>query len=147
MATNGATPVAAVQLPIFDISDPTPEVGRSMIAAAAKYGFLFLDTKGTDFAEAIVDRVFETVRRRMASSPYLLIPLLQSKDFFSSPEAEKAECRIGHDVSGPFASNIALFTLTFSTSQNMGWTGMHGEILDPAIQKVSGYWMSAVMLY
>jgi hypothetical protein len=65
MATNGATPVAAVQLPIFDISDPTPEVGRSMIAAAAKYGFLFLDTKGTDFAEAIVDRVFETVRRRM----------------------------------------------------------------------------------
>jgi hypothetical protein len=61
MTPNGATPVAAVQLPIFDISDPTPKEGRSMIAAAAKYGFLYIDTKGTDFTEAIVDRVFETV--------------------------------------------------------------------------------------
>src|SRR3954454_18971759 len=49
MTTNGATAVATLQLPIFDISDPTPEVGRSMIEAAAKYGFLYVDTKGTDF--------------------------------------------------------------------------------------------------
>jgi hypothetical protein len=101
MTTNGAAPVAAVRLPIFDISDPTPEGGRSMIAAAAKYGFLYVDTKGTDFTQAIVDRVFETVcRLSTASSPDLLIKLLQSKNFFSSPEAEKAECSIGHDASG-----------------------------------------------
>jgi hypothetical protein len=61
MTTNGATAVAALQLPIFDISDPTPEVGRSMIEAAAKYGFLYIDTKGTGFTEAIVDRQFEMV--------------------------------------------------------------------------------------
>jgi hypothetical protein len=51
----------AVQLPTFDISNPTPEVGRSMIAAAAKYGFLYIDTKGIDFTEAIVDGMFQTV--------------------------------------------------------------------------------------
>ena len=61
MTTNGTTVVATLQLPIFDISDPTPEVGRSMIEAAAKYGFLYVDTKGTDFTEAIVDRQFEMV--------------------------------------------------------------------------------------
>ena len=61
MTVSGVTPVAAVKLPIFDISDPTPEVGRSMIEAAAKYGFLYIDTKGTDFTESIVDRQFETV--------------------------------------------------------------------------------------
>jgi hypothetical protein len=61
MTTIGAPPVAAVQLPVFDISDPTPEVGRSMIAAAAKYGFLYIDNKGIDFTEAIVDRVFGVV--------------------------------------------------------------------------------------
>ena len=61
MTTNGATAVAALQLPIFDISDPTPEVGRSMIEAAAKYGFLYVDTKGTGFTEATVDRQFEMV--------------------------------------------------------------------------------------
>ena len=61
MTTNGVTAVATLQLPIFDISDPTPEVGRSMIEAAAKYGFLYVDTKGTDFTEAMVDRQFEMV--------------------------------------------------------------------------------------
>ena len=100
MAVNGATPVAAVRLPIFDISDPTPEVGRSMIEAAAKYGFLYVDTKGTDFTDAIVDRQFETV----PSQPTRLIQdvlmkLLQSKIFFSSPKKEKEECTIGDDVS------------------------------------------------
>ena len=61
MTTNGTTAVTTLQLPILDISDPTPEVGRSMIEAAAKYGFLYIDTKGTDFTEAIVDRQFEMV--------------------------------------------------------------------------------------
>lgn len=61
MATNSSTPISAVQLPAFDISYPTPAVGRSMIEAAAKYGFLYVDTKGTDFTEAIVDRQFELV--------------------------------------------------------------------------------------
>jgi hypothetical protein len=50
-----------VHLPVFDISNPTPEVGRSMIAAAAKYGFLYIDTKGIDLTEEMVGRIFQTV--------------------------------------------------------------------------------------
>jgi hypothetical protein len=61
MTTNMPPGAAAVQLPTFDISNPTPEVGRSMIAAAAKYGFLYIDTKGTDFTEPIVDGIFQIV--------------------------------------------------------------------------------------
>jgi hypothetical protein len=87
MTTNGTAAVAALQLPIFDISDPTPEVGRSMIEAAAKYGFLYVDTKGTDFTEAIVDRQFEMVfglslmaprKRTDACAPVQEILLLSS---------------------------------------------------------------------
>jgi len=40
-----------------------------MIEAAAKYGFLYVDTKGTDFTEAIVDRQFE-----MVSGLSLMVP-------------------------------------------------------------------------
>ena len=54
---NGDT----VQLPVIDISNPTPDVGRQMIDAAAKYGFLYIDTKGTDFTQEVVDRQFELV--------------------------------------------------------------------------------------
>jgi hypothetical protein len=61
MPTNVATSAAAVHLPVFDISNPTPEVGRSMIAAAAKYGFLYIDTKGIDLTEEMVGRIFQTV--------------------------------------------------------------------------------------
>lgn len=60
MGTNGPE-TQAVQLPIIDISDPTPEVARSMIDAAVKFGFLYIDTKGTDFTEEIVDRHFDLV--------------------------------------------------------------------------------------
>ena len=99
MATNGNIPrEAAVQLPVIDISELTPEVGKSMIEAAAKYGFLYIDTKGTAFTEDIVDREFAI-----------------SKQFFSSSRKEKEACAIGDD--------------------NRGWTGMHGELLDPAHQK------------
>lgn len=64
MGVNGTNGVgeAAVQLPIIDISDPTPETARLMIDAAVKFGFLYIDTKGTDFTEEIVDREFDLVR-------------------------------------------------------------------------------------
>jgi len=108
MGVNGTNGVgeAAVQLPIIDISEPTPETARLMIDAAVKFGFLYIDTKGTDFTEEIVDREFDL-----------------SKKFFSCPELEKEECRIGAD--------------------NRGWTGMHGEILDPSVQK-RGDWKEAL---
>jgi hypothetical protein len=56
-----------IELPIIDISSPTLEVGRQMIDAAAKYGFLYVDTKGTDFTAEMVDREFELVSLSPAS--------------------------------------------------------------------------------
>jgi len=40
-----------------------------MIEAAAKYGFLYVDTKGTGFTEAIVDRQFEVVSGLSLTTP------------------------------------------------------------------------------
>ncbi|ERF76489.1 hypothetical protein EPUS_06151 [Endocarpon pusillum Z07020] len=97
--TNGSVQTNdIVTLPVINISYPTPEIGRTMIDAAATHGFLYIDTRGTDFAPENVERQFEL-----------------SKQFFSSPEEEKAACQIGSD--------------------NRGWTGMHSETLDPANQK------------
>jgi hypothetical protein len=62
MATNAHVQNEdTVKLPVINISDPTPQVGRLMIDAAAKYGFLYIDTSGTEFTPEIVDRQFELV--------------------------------------------------------------------------------------
>ena len=62
MATmNGCPQANDIDLPVINILDPTPEIGRQMIDAAAKYGFLCIDTRGTDFSSENVERVFELV--------------------------------------------------------------------------------------
>ncbi|EAW13088.1 putative oxidoreductase, 2OG-Fe(II) oxygenase family [Aspergillus clavatus NRRL 1] len=67
-----------IELPIIDVSNPDdPNVGKAMLDAAAKYGFLYIDSKGTDFAADDVKRAFEL-----------------SKKFFASPVEEKSTCRI-----------------------------------------------------
>ncbi|KAJ5653988.1 hypothetical protein N7490_000991 [Penicillium lividum] len=69
---------APIELPVIDISNPhDPAVGKAMLDAAAKYGFLYVNSKGTDFTVKDVDRGFEL-----------------SKKFFASPAAEKETCRI-----------------------------------------------------
>jgi hypothetical protein len=51
-----------IELPIIDISNSDdPNVGKAMLDAAAKYGFLYVDSKGTDFAAEDVNRAFELV--------------------------------------------------------------------------------------
>jgi hypothetical protein len=60
--TNGVPPGHDIlTLPIINISDPTLEVGRQMIDAAARYGFLYIDTRGTDFTPEVVERQFALV--------------------------------------------------------------------------------------
>lgn len=72
--TNGQPPGnGPVTLPIINISDPTPEVGRQMIDAAAKYGFLYIDTRGTDFTPEVVERQFELVSPSQALSQQLSV--------------------------------------------------------------------------
>ncbi|KKK24522.1 hypothetical protein AOCH_004393 [Aspergillus ochraceoroseus] len=67
-----------IQLPVLDISNPNdPAVGKAMLDAATKYGFLYVDSKGTDFTAEDVQRAFD-----------------QSKAFFASPAQDKETCRI-----------------------------------------------------
>lgn len=51
-----------IDLPVIDISDPhDPIVGKAMLDAAAKYGFLYVNSKGTDFTAEDVEHAFELV--------------------------------------------------------------------------------------
>ncbi|RAK79812.1 putative oxidoreductase, 2OG-Fe(II) oxygenase family [Aspergillus fijiensis CBS 313.89] len=69
---------APIELPVLDISNPLdPNAGKAMLDAATTYGFLYVDSKGTDFTPADVKRAFEL-----------------SQTFFKSPAEEKATCRI-----------------------------------------------------
>lgn len=57
-----ADTAAPIELPVIDISNPNdPAVGKAMLDAAAKYGFLYVNSKGTDFSVKDVDRGFELV--------------------------------------------------------------------------------------
>ena len=59
--TANSISAAAIQLPVIDISAETSAVGKSMIDAAVKYGFFYIDSKGTPFSEEVVDREFQLV--------------------------------------------------------------------------------------
>ena len=71
-----ATDGDVVHLPVIDISEETLEVGRQMLDAAVKYGFLYVDTKGTLFTEERVDRLFDSVLFHPLISSHLLPSLL-----------------------------------------------------------------------
>ncbi|KAL3464183.1 hypothetical protein BJX64DRAFT_98065 [Aspergillus heterothallicus] len=74
-----STPVGpAIELPVLDISNPEDSTaGKAILDAATKYGFLYVDSKGTDFTAEDVKNAFE-----------------RSKTFFASPSEEKELCRI-----------------------------------------------------
>ncbi|KAJ9634988.1 hypothetical protein H2204_005943 [Knufia peltigerae] len=94
-----------IDLPLFDISHETPKLGKELVEAAAKWGFLWIagspdpdnggDRSGYDLNEDIVDRVFDI-----------------SRTFFMEASAyEKDHCKI---------------------KDNRGFVGMHIESLDPS---------------
>lgn len=63
MAETAAV-TAPIQLPIINIANPDDHaVGKAMISAAAKYGFFYVDTKGSDFSPADIEHMFELVRQ------------------------------------------------------------------------------------
>lgn len=51
-----------IELPVIEISNPhDPAVGKAMLDAAAKYGFLYVNSRGTDFTVQDVNQGFELV--------------------------------------------------------------------------------------
>ncbi|BDD62323.1 hypothetical protein MPDQ_006740 [Monascus purpureus] len=97
----------SIDLPLFDVSVESPELGKKLVKAAAEWGFLWIvaspppDNKNNesyDFDEETVDRVFSV-----------------SREFFLDAAMEEKEpCRIKH---------------------NRGWVDMHVENLDPSQHK------------
>ncbi|KAL2011534.1 hypothetical protein VTN00DRAFT_4252 [Thermoascus crustaceus] len=73
-----------IELPVIDISNPHDlSVGKAMIDAAAKFGFFYVNSAGSDFTAEDVEGMFGL-----------------SKKFFSSPREEKASCKISPNNRG-----------------------------------------------
>ena len=107
---NGADGASdeSIDLPLFDISQETPELGKAIVKAAAEWGFLWIagspaaangaSSDSYDLNEGIVDHIFDI-----------------SRSFFKdAPVSEKEECSI---------------------KNNRGFVGMHVENLDPTEHK------------
>ncbi|OOQ84076.1 putative oxidoreductase, 2OG-Fe(II) oxygenase family [Penicillium brasilianum] len=92
-----------IDLPLFDISSDQPQLGRRLVEAAARSGFLWIvgspasdELKGTyPLNEKDVDNMFA----------------ISKEFFFQTPPEEKARCAL---------------------KDNKGYLGMHQENLDPA---------------
>lgn len=53
---------ASIALPILNIANPNDaSVGKAMLDAATKYGFLYVDSKGSGFDVEDVERAFGLV--------------------------------------------------------------------------------------
>ncbi|EFE38518.1 hypothetical protein TRV_06812 [Trichophyton verrucosum HKI 0517] len=115
---------AEIQLPVIDISSATAEVGKQVIDAARQYGFLYIDTASSSFSKEEIDSTFKMVSIILSifqgnqTSMFKTNPT-QAQEFFASPIEEKKEVEIRSD------------------GQNMGWTAMHKETLDPEHQQVA----------
>ncbi|EEH10045.1 conserved hypothetical protein [Histoplasma capsulatum G186AR] len=83
MTENKLSRAAPVQLPVINISEATPTVGKAMIDAATKNGFFYVDSSSSDFSNADVENAFA-----------------MGRDFFASPYEEKAAVAIGTNNKG-----------------------------------------------
>ncbi|TQB77481.1 hypothetical protein MPDQ_000021 [Monascus purpureus] len=93
-----------IDLPIINISNPNdPVVGKAMIDAAAKYGFLYVDSRGTDFTYEDVEKAFGL-----------------SREFFASPFEEKSNYRITPNVGAKLTLNLLPSTGDFKEAMNFG---------------------------
>jgi hypothetical protein len=49
------------EIPVIDISDPTPEVAQQVLHAASTHGFLFIKNDGVTIPPADIDEMFGLV--------------------------------------------------------------------------------------
>lgn len=75
-----------IQLPVIDISNPTPEAGKQVLDAATKYGFLYVDSTTTEISSERVDSAFKMV---VFSFCYALSSHLSQNSFLCLLEHEK----------------------------------------------------------
>lgn len=91
-------------IPVIDISRIDEETGELAVAAAAQYGFLFVNGDDLGFSKEMIDHAFSLVRLIQACSIPVscrcprLMHVLQSQRFFASPMGEKEQCAIQSNV-------------------------------------------------
>ena len=56
--TNGPN----LQIPVIDLSHPTPHTADKLIDAVSRYGFVFVKGEGLGFTSQILDDTFALVR-------------------------------------------------------------------------------------
>jgi hypothetical protein len=54
--------VHEASIPIIDPSNPSPEVAKEVLDAAASHGFLFIKNDGVTIPPAAIEAMFELVR-------------------------------------------------------------------------------------
>ena len=91
-------------IPVINISQVDERTGGLAVAAAAQYGFLFVNGDNLGFSKEIIDHAFSIVCLIQAfaipvSCRYpRLMPVPQSQRFFASPVPEKEQCAIQSNV-------------------------------------------------
>lgn len=61
--------VEDADIPIIDISNPSPEVAQQILDAASTHGFLFIQNDGAILPVEDINYMFDLVRRTLASHP------------------------------------------------------------------------------
>jgi isopenicillin N synthase-like dioxygenase len=54
--------MAKSEIPIIDISEPSPTVAQQVLDAACTHGFLFIKNDGSTIPQADIDEMFNLVR-------------------------------------------------------------------------------------
>lgn len=61
MAVDRQPTTGSIELPIINIAEANPVVGKTMLDAAVKYGFLYVDSASSGLSNQDVERAFDTV--------------------------------------------------------------------------------------
>lgn len=67
-------------IPVINISQVDTQTGNEMVAAAARWGFVFVKGKELGFTPEVIDAIFELVRSKLP-------PLQKYRDHGSIPNA------------------------------------------------------------
>jgi hypothetical protein len=111
-----------IELPVIDISNPhDPAVGKAMLDAAAKYGFLYVNSKGTDFTVEDVDHAFGLVKFPFQSTSIYTASndLHSQRSSFHLPHRRKRHARSSRMFVTKRQTNIFNLTSIYRTGAGL----------------------------
>jgi hypothetical protein len=67
--------MASSDIPVIDISNPSPEIAKQVLEAASTHGFLFIKNDGVTIPPKDIDDMFQLVLLPNHSKTLVLTPL------------------------------------------------------------------------